>query len=229
MFLPQPFPVNYSDHYTRLIERARTRVLVGYSERHHVTPRCLGGDNDPSNIVRLTAEEHFVAHKLLVAMYPGNVRLLWAAVSMTNGSKKQQRSGNKLYGWLRRDFSEAMRRTNKGRVPSAETRAKMRVARAKSIRPRHSAEAKANIAAAARGRSKSPAHCEAISRAKTGKKHGPRSAEWIANQTAGIRAAVIDRSFTQDSQYKADRSAQMRDLWEKRRNGQAPMPRHATA
>ena len=38
--------MNYFDHYDRLIARARTRVLEGYRERHHVLPRCMGGSNE---------------------------------------------------------------------------------------------------------------------------------------------------------------------------------------
>lgn len=30
--------MDYQSHYDRLITRARTRVLSGYSERHHVVP-----------------------------------------------------------------------------------------------------------------------------------------------------------------------------------------------
>ena len=75
--------MNYSAHYNRLIERARSRVLDGYSERHHVIPRCMGGGNDPSNLVRLTPEEHFVAHQLLVKMNPHNRRLDRAAFLMS--------------------------------------------------------------------------------------------------------------------------------------------------
>jgi hypothetical protein len=75
--------MNYSLHYTRLIERSRSRVLEGYKERHHIVPRCLGGTDDKSNIAVLTAEEHFVAHQLLVKMYPGNRDLVYATQLMT--------------------------------------------------------------------------------------------------------------------------------------------------
>ena len=62
--------MNYRRHYDRLIERARNRVLSGYVERHHVLPRCMGGGNESSNLVQLTAEEHYVAHQLLHKMHP---------------------------------------------------------------------------------------------------------------------------------------------------------------
>lgn len=38
--------MNYSDHYDRLIIRGQNRTPQdGYFEKHHVVPRCLGGDD----------------------------------------------------------------------------------------------------------------------------------------------------------------------------------------
>lgn len=97
--------MDYSAIYARLIKRAENRSLNGYSERHHVIPRCLGGSDDLSNIVRLTPEEHYVAHQLLVKMNQGHAGLLWAAIAMTSGGSTDRRSGNKLYGWLKQEFA----------------------------------------------------------------------------------------------------------------------------
>jgi hypothetical protein len=99
--------MNYSLHYTRLIERSRSRVLEGYKERHHIVPRCLGGTDDKSNIAVLTAEEHFVAHQLLVKMYPGNRDLVYATQLMTL-HQTDRRVNNKLFGWLRKRMGETM-------------------------------------------------------------------------------------------------------------------------
>ena len=71
--------MNYRQHYTNLISRARNRVLEIYTESHHIIPRCLGGTDDPLNLVDLTPEEHYVAHQLLVKMYPSNRSLIFAA------------------------------------------------------------------------------------------------------------------------------------------------------
>lgn len=95
--------MNYHKIYDRLIERAKLRFLDSYTERHHIVPRCLGGSDDPNNIVALTPEEHYVAHQLLVKIYPDNVRLIKAATMMV-----PNRPSNKMYGWLRRKLSSAM-------------------------------------------------------------------------------------------------------------------------
>jgi hypothetical protein len=178
--------MNYAKHYDALTTRAAGRRLEGYFERHHVVPRCMGGSNAKTNIVRLTAEEHFVAHKLLVRMYPSHRGLLWAAVSMTNGSGKQAaRQGNKLYGWLRRDFAAAMSEQAKVRTYSPETRAKMSAPR-KNWKPHFSDEHRARLSAASRGKPKSANHRQQLSLAKRGKKRPPHSAEWRANQREGM-------------------------------------------
>lgn len=95
--------MNYELHYFKLIERARTRNIVGYTESHHIVPRCLGGSDSIENLVRLTPEEHYVAHQLLVKMHPSNHKLINAAIMMI-----PNRPSNKLYGWLRRRFASSM-------------------------------------------------------------------------------------------------------------------------
>lgn len=99
--------MNYQRIYDSLIMRGKNRMLNGYSEQHHVLPRCLGGTDEPDNLVNLTPEEHYLCHQLLVKIYPDNSKLLHAAMFMTaNGMGKRS---NKVYGWLKRRFSEYMK------------------------------------------------------------------------------------------------------------------------
>lgn len=96
--------MNYSKHYSLLIKRGKSRVLKEYSERHHIIPRCMGGSDDEENLVYLTPEEHYVAHQLLIKMYPNEIKLVYAAMMMI-----PNRPSNKLYGWLRRRFSDYLK------------------------------------------------------------------------------------------------------------------------
>lgn len=59
--------------------RIRESSLTGYVERHHIIPKSRGGSNDPENLIKLTAEDHFFAHLLLAKMHGGG---LWAAVKL---------------------------------------------------------------------------------------------------------------------------------------------------
>jgi hypothetical protein len=100
--------MNYLKHYDLLINRAKSRVKPsGYCERHHVVPRCMGGDNSVENLVWLTASEHYVAHQLLVKMHPGNRKLIFAAIAMSGNGKEHHKRNNKTYGWLREQFKKA--------------------------------------------------------------------------------------------------------------------------
>lgn len=97
--------MNYQKHYNALIERAKSRNLEGYSESHHIIPRCIGGTDHRNNLVSLTPEEHYTAHLLLVRIYPGCHQLVHAAHMMTVGSTMHCRN-NKVYGWLKRRYSQ---------------------------------------------------------------------------------------------------------------------------
>lgn len=99
--------MNYTTIYNNLIQRAVNRSLDGYRERHHIIPRCLGGNDTNENLVDLTPEEHYIAHLLLMKIYPENNSLTHAAVMMTVKGKNQIRN-NKLYGWVRRKHSIAI-------------------------------------------------------------------------------------------------------------------------
>jgi hypothetical protein len=54
--------MNYKRIYDQLIARSQNRMTHGYTEKHHIVPRSMGGTNKKSNIAILTAREHFIAH-----------------------------------------------------------------------------------------------------------------------------------------------------------------------
>lgn len=102
--------MNYKAIYDNLIKRASGRVIDHsiYYETHHIMPKCLGGSDDVINLVKLTAREHYIAHLCLIKIYPGNAKLVKAAVMMCCNSKTTKRSGNRIYEWLRKKHSVAM-------------------------------------------------------------------------------------------------------------------------
>ena len=60
--------MNYERVYNQIIENAKLdepNRKGMYTERHHIIPRCMGGTNEKSNLVKLTAREHFLCHWLL--------------------------------------------------------------------------------------------------------------------------------------------------------------------
>lgn len=79
--------MHYYKLYNNLIENATTKSTIYDStihHKHHIVPKCIGGNNEQSNIVILTHREHFVAHKLLTKIYPDNIKLKFAWSAMCN-------------------------------------------------------------------------------------------------------------------------------------------------
>lgn len=75
----------YLDFYNQIIEDARKRKKLDdsiYTEVHHITPRCLGGTDEDTNLITLTALEHITAHILLYRGHPNNRKLTIAADCM---------------------------------------------------------------------------------------------------------------------------------------------------
>jgi len=72
--------MDYKRIYEELIGKAKCRKKpAGYVEKHHIIPKWQGGSNGPSNLVWLTAREHYIAH-LLLAKWEGGRH--WSAVKI---------------------------------------------------------------------------------------------------------------------------------------------------
>lgn len=108
----------YDKIYNQLISRAKSRHLDEYTEKHHIIPRCLGGSDDKDNLVALTYREHFLCHKLLCKMHPGNLKLIYAISFMIYSSKTNKRLVNsKDFDYVKRMLAPYMGSWNKGREP----------------------------------------------------------------------------------------------------------------
>lgn len=126
--------MDYSKHYSALISRAKTRVLEGYVERHHIKPKCLGGTDDIDNLVALTAREHFIAHLLLMKLYPLEPRLVYAVRMMCVSNDQQNRSDNRTYEWLKVKYIKTITGVKRGPY---KKESKPRTPRAKETKPRN--------------------------------------------------------------------------------------------
>ena len=128
----------YSKWYNNIVSAARARTAVtGYTEKHHIIPKSLGGTNNKSNLVVLTAREHFVCHWLLTKMTTGTAKIkMWNAMRIIFvKSKGQERYSltSRKYEVIRRQCSVALKGTqtgknngNYGKRWTEEQRAKMR-------------------------------------------------------------------------------------------------------
>jgi hypothetical protein len=109
---------NYLKHYQQLCftrkQLGRSKTDDHYYEKHHILPRSLGGTNDPSNLVLLTAREHFIAHLLLYFHYRlegGKTfqKMCFALVSMssTNKNLKRPQLSSRQYAFIREAAQQA--------------------------------------------------------------------------------------------------------------------------
>jgi hypothetical protein len=98
--------MNYARIYSQIIDRARASSRVKgdvYYEEHHIQPKCRGGDNNPENLVLLTAREHFLAHWLLVKMY-NDFQLVYAFNCFCMETHKGDRPTSHLYKYARERY-----------------------------------------------------------------------------------------------------------------------------
>jgi hypothetical protein len=125
----------YTNIYFNIIKSAQIRdLLSGYSEKHHIIPKSLGGSNKKDNLVMLTAREHFICHWLLTKMVEGDdLRKMKHAIwrMLVQGRDFQIRykpnshtydSLRKKYGSLRKgittpdEVKQKISKANKGRL-----------------------------------------------------------------------------------------------------------------
>ena len=116
--------------YNSLMENSKQdRKLVGYTEKHHILPVCMGGSNEDVNLVRLTAKEHFIAHWLLYKIHktPAMVRA-WNIVLVEGKGQVRYKTVSHKYArmhlslimkeWIKDNHPKGML----GKVHSEETK-----------------------------------------------------------------------------------------------------------
>ena len=84
----------YFNRYLKLIDYCTAQQWHEdrYTEKHHILPRCFGGDNEKDNIVVLPYRLHVMAHYLLAKAYPECPSLYFAYSMVSNpnvGSRMQ--------------------------------------------------------------------------------------------------------------------------------------------
>lgn len=111
--------MDYNRIYTDIITNRLANVYIGYTERHHIIPRCLGGTDNKDNLVKLSAREHFICHLLLTKMYKRGsneyYKMCHAFIIMkSTRDGKHSNINSKLYARLKYDFSIRMSELQSG-------------------------------------------------------------------------------------------------------------------
>jgi hypothetical protein len=149
----------------KFIDSLKSQVIDGYSEKHHIIPRSMGGTDSKSNLINLTSRQHFVAHWMLWKAYGGS---MGRAFFMMSNFGKYGKVNSRTYAMARADYAEqvSIQMTGKVMPPiSEETRQKM----SKSAIGRKVSDAtKAKISAAQVGRVYDDEFKRKVSEAKKG-------------------------------------------------------------
>lgn len=117
--------MKYLKIYDKIIDRAKNREIDGYTEKHHIVPKCIGGNDKKDNIVSLTPKEHYICHRLLCEIYPDETKLKYAFWRMCNVVNNEYQNRNysvsaNVYSRIKNEISKLM--SKKVKNYSKETR-----------------------------------------------------------------------------------------------------------
>lgn len=197
----------YTRIYFMIIKRAKSRTISGYTEKHHIIPKSIGGTNNKDNLVALTAREHFICHLLLPKMLEGDAKrkMIFAAWSftMTNNNHCRQYSiSSRTYEYLKKQRAEQL----KGVPLKEETLVKRRKARAKQI---ITEETKLKISKSLRGRLQSTETKQKRANSLRGKK---RSTETKEKMRQSARIYLEKRGPMQEEQRQKIKEARSKQI-----------------
>lgn len=105
--------MDYHKLYNNIINNAKSKNYDGYTETHHIIPRSVGGTDDKSNLVKLSAREHFLCHYILTKMYEPKTapyyKMLNAFIMMMHckTAEQQRYITSRKYAGLRQEYAKA--------------------------------------------------------------------------------------------------------------------------
>lgn len=126
----------YAIRYMNFIESRPKNRNLKYYEQHHILPRSLYPEfeDEPLNLISLTAKEHYIAHHLLYKAFPKSYFMLNAFWGMCNGwqdSNTQDRfipkNTSRIYSELKQAISKRMSERMAEQNPYAQQKIKDRI------------------------------------------------------------------------------------------------------
>lgn len=116
----------YTNTYNKIIFNAQQRINVGYTENHHIIPKCMGGTNHKSNMIRLTSREHYICHALLVRMVENKQHTykMMSAFNMMHVDAHGNRYTSKLYEYNKHQYYKLKSEMQMGIPRTMEARLK---------------------------------------------------------------------------------------------------------
>jgi hypothetical protein len=152
----------YTKWYFSIIKKPNKNNEL-YTEKHHIIPKSLGGNNKKENLVKLSAREHYICHLLLIKMLNDEQhkqKMKYALWCLINGfSKNKKKINSKIFQKIRQEHSEHLSKIRKGKKHTDETKNKIGKASKQKI---FTEEYRKKISESSKKRKHSPESIEAI-------------------------------------------------------------------
>jgi len=169
----------YKSIYYKIINKAlgeHRDKEISYYEKHHIIPKSLGGTNNRSNLVLLTAREHYICHKLLTKFTIGESKkkMFCAMWAFNRKSQSQNRIilNSRDYEYVRKYISKTFSDERKGKHLvgiSLSDEHKLKLSKALKGNPKSEITKKRMKESWKNRGPRTKKHCEAISKANTGR------------------------------------------------------------
>lgn len=206
----------YTAWYYTIINRALLRTEIHeYCETHHIIPKSLGGTNIKTNLVVLTAREHFICHLLLPKMLDNQedinkMKYAFHCITHVRNSGQSQRHicTSTQYALAKKYKSECLKGKpayNKG-VPCSDEQ-KLKISKALKGRPSYvrTQETLDKLSKASKGHSRNK-----------GRASNRKGIQMSEAQKEKIRVSMMGKIPSEESLRK--RSNAMKEMWRKKKN-----------
>lgn len=109
--------MDYSKIYEQLMQNAidypKDEI---YKELHHIVPKCMGGTDNKSNLVHLTARQHFLAHWLLYKIHKTSSLVhAWHSMSRIGKGQEHRKINSHLFEYCKKHRSKLLSESSKGK------------------------------------------------------------------------------------------------------------------
>ena len=198
----------YKRWYDAIVSNAQLRSTpLSYSEKHHIIPKSIGGQDRKNNLVHLSGREHFICHWLLIKITTGSNRekMIYALNGMRRVSRTHQQERyitkitSRVFANLKEEFSKIHSARLTGRTMSAEQKAKISAAGKGRV---HSQETIDKRSASCTGKKRTAEQKERMSIAQKGRAAKKYSQEEKNIISAKISAAGKGRVMSDETKAK---------------------------
>lgn len=107
------------ERYLKFINYCKNIEFDCYTENHHIIPRSFNGTNNNSNLIKLGARHHYIAHLLLAKATgsPKMIKALHMMVYSTNGDvQRDYKITSRVYAYVREEHAKVVSSYSKNTV-----------------------------------------------------------------------------------------------------------------